>query len=159
MSVKITFDFVNGQIVVEGAEGNLLKLAEQAKSIAPNLSEIRIITQQKQSKSEIPNSVQATDTRTVSLRDFAKSLNLNNTYERIAAIAYHAIKIQGRASFSVKEMSDWFGLCGFKKPSIMSVAFSDTKRKYGYIDSKARDQWNITTSGENIIIGLLESKK
>ncbi len=161
--VKITFDFVNGQIVVEGKEGDLLKLAEQAKALAPNISEIRILTQPIQQKQITPqtsdNSSSSPEPRKVSTRDFAKSLNLNNSYERIAALAYHAIKIQGRACFSVKEMGDWFGLCGFQKPAIMSVAFSDAKRKYGYIDSKARDQWTISTGGENIIIEMLENKK
>lgn len=162
--IKITFDFVNGQIVVEGKEGDLLKLAEQAKGLAPHLSEIRILTQptqQKQIMRQAPDSSlpSSEPRRIVSIRDFAKSLNLNNTYERIAALAYHAIKIQGRACFSIKEMGDWFGLCGFKKPAVMSVAFSDAKRKYGYVDSKARDQWTISTGGENIIIEMLENKK
>ena len=161
-SIKITFDLSAGQIVVEGEEGDLMKLAEQAKSLAPSLSEIRILTQKKQAslekgESPVPASVTVA-ARQPSIRDFAKSLNLSNTYERIAALAYHAIKTQGRASFSVKEISDWFGLCGFQKPTHMPAALSDAKRKYGYVDSKGRDQWSIATGGENIIIGLLEAK-
>lgn len=162
MGIKVTFDFVNGQIVVEGEEGDLLKLAEQAKSLAPALSEIRILTQRKQAAVEVKEGLSAPPGqghRQPSIRDFAKSLNLSNAYERIAALAYHAIKKQGRATFSVKEMGDWFSLCGFQKPQQMSVALSDAKRKYGYVENKGRDQWTISTGGENIILGLLEAKE
>jgi len=32
------------------------------------------------------------------------------------------------------------------------------KEKYGYLESKGRDQWTITSSGENKIIEKLEEK-
>ncbi len=163
MSIKVTFDFANSQIVVEGEQGDLLKIAEQAKALAPTLSEIRILTQKIQSapaKGDVTlESVPGQVSRQPSIREFGRSLNLSNTYERIAALAYHANKIQGRASFSVKEVSDWFGLCGFQKPAQMPTALADAKRRYGYVENKGRDQWCITTGGENIIIGLLESQR
>lgn len=160
MSVKVTFDFVAGQIVVEGTEGDLLKLAQEAKSLAPTLSEIRVFTQKPQARAgglESPH-VPESGIRKLSIREFAKSLPLSNTYERIAAIAYHAIKTDHKPYFSVKQMDDWFGLCGFKKPKMMAVALSDAKRKYEYVENKGRDQWTITTGGENVIIDLLEKK-
>ena len=155
MAVKVTFDFKAGQILVEGAEGDLIKIAQEAKSLAPLLSEIRIITEQVHAK--VPESHDASlnsnlESNKRSMREFAKSLSLSNTYERIAALAYYAIKVENKPSFTVKEISNWFGLCGFKKPAVMPVALSDTKRKYGYIDSKGRDQWIISTSGENLIL-------
>lgn len=163
MNIKLTFDFNKGQIIVEGSEGDLLKVAQEAKTLAPLLKEIRVITQQSETQQEVKKEdradTQFSSGRKPSVRDFAKNLPLSNTYERIAAIAYHAIKIDGKASFSVKELGDWFGLCGFKKPAIMSVALSDAKRKYGYVDSKGRDQWTISTGGENVIMEMLEGNK
>ncbi len=159
MSVKITFDTKSGQIIVEGKEGDLIKVAQEAKSLAPHFSEIRIITEQVRPKSsEIlenpPNHLSALEQNKSSMRQFAKSLSLSNTYERIAAIAYYAIKTESKSYFSVREMGDWFGLCGFKKPAVMPVAMSDAKRKYGYVESKGRDQWTISTAGENRIMEL-----
>ena len=154
MAVKVTFDFKAGQILVEGAEGDLIKIAQEAKSLAPLLSEIRIITEQVNSKSlEVANTTSSdVEPNKRSMRDFAKSLSLGNTYERIAALAYYAIRVENKSSFSVRDISNWFGLCGFKKPAVMPVALSDTKRKYGYVDSKGRDQWIISTAGENLIL-------
>lgn len=159
-SVKLTFDFGSRQIIIEGKGDELIKLAQEAKSLVPHFSEIRIIDEQKSIKpQEMPSQLTTHPTleqNKGSLRQFAKSLSLSNTYERIAAIAYYAIKIEHKPSFSVKEMGDWFGLCGFQKPSLMTVALSDAKRKYGYIESKGRDQWTISTAGENKIMELKE---
>ncbi len=158
MPIKVTFDFTKQQIIVEGEEGDLIKVAQEAKTLAPLFSEIRILTEREGVKTQderpLAKAIQSMGT----LRQFAKSLPLSNTYERIAAIAYYAIKVEDRASFSVKEMSDWFGLCGFQKPAIMAVALSDAKRKYGYVDNKGRDQWTITTAGENIIMQHKENQ-
>ena len=83
---------------------------------------------------------------------------LENTYQRIAAIAYHAIKVDMKNSFSVHEMENWFSLCGFKKPGLMRIAMYDAKRKYGYVESKGKDQWTISTGGENLVMEKLESR-
>lgn len=157
-SVKLTFDFGSRQIIIEGKGDELIKLAQEAKSLAPHFSEIRIIDEQKSVKPQVVPSQITTplEQNKGSLRQFAKSLSLSNTYERIAAIAYYAIKVEGKSSFTVKEMGDWFGLCGFQKPAVMPVALSDAKRKYGYVESKGRDQWVISTAGENKIMELKE---
>ncbi len=161
MSVKITFDTKAGQIIIEGKEGDLIKVAQEARSLAPHIAEIRIINEQVPLKpSEITGNPAShsiiSDQERGSMRQFAKSLSLSNTYERIAAIAYYAIKVQNKPYFSVKEMGDWFGLCGFQKPAVMPVAMSDAKRKYGYVESRGRDQWVISTAGENRIMELKE---
>jgi hypothetical protein len=90
------------------------------------------------------------------LRQFVRALTLNNTAERVAAIAYYVNKVEGRPSFSPKEMDGWFTMCGFQKPSQMSVALFDTKRKYGYADNAGRALWKISNQGENLIIAKLE---
>jgi hypothetical protein len=78
--------------------------------------------------------------------------------ERIAAIAYYATKIEGKPSFSPKEMDGWFTMCGFQKPTQMPVALFDTKRKYGYTDNLSRGNWRISNQGENLIIRKMEEK-
>jgi len=93
------------------------------------------------------------------IREFVKALPLKNNYEKIAAIVYHAIKITNKPWVTVKEVEDWFGLCGFQKPTKMAFAMFDARRKYDYVESKGRDQWTIKTSGENLIIDLLEKMK
>jgi hypothetical protein len=157
MPIKITFDFGMKQIIIEGGEGDLIKVAQEVKSLAPQFSEIRILTEQIASNpQERQPSFSEVGPKAGSLRQFAKSLPLSNSYERIAAIAYYVIKIEKKPFFSVKEMSDWFGLCGFQKPALMPVALSDAKRKYGYVDNKGRDRWTISTAGENRIMELKE---
>lgn len=165
MAAKITFDLASGKIIVEGEGDDLMKLAQAAKSLAPHLSEIRVISKPISPVAAFSTvstgdpTVKITGSRKPSIRDFGKSLSLANTYERIAALAYHAIKIQQKQYFSVKEMDDWFGLCGFKKPTMIAVGLSDAKRRYGYVVSKGRDQWTITTGGENLIIEKLEANR
>lgn len=163
---EVVFDFKNKRIVVKGAEAGLLKLAEAAKALAPLLKEVRIISgdgddegdEQKSPKDERTGD-QVWSGRKPAIRDFARSLPLSNTYQRIAALAYHAVKLDGKTSFSVKEMENWFSLCGFKKPGIMRTAIYDASRKYGYVESKGKDQWVVSTGGENLVIEKLEAQR
>jgi hypothetical protein len=156
---RITFDVRKGLIVIEGPGDELGKLIENVRAVAPSLKEIRIVSSEAVGPSI--NSKEGADEdrpkRRSSLRDFARQFSLENTSQRIAVIAHHAIKQEGKPSFTVKEMNDWFGLCGFKKPTQMPVALSDAKRKYGYVENKGRDQWTIATGGENLVLTLVES--
>jgi hypothetical protein len=52
-------------------------------------------------------------------------------------------------------MSEWFGHCGFTKPSQMSVVVFDAKRRHGFIDSAGHGQYKLTTNGDNLVIGKL----
>jgi len=90
------------------------------------------------------------------MRQFARSLTLSNSAERIAAIGYYVNKIQGKTSFSPKEVDGWFTMCGFQKPAQMSVTLYDAKRKYGYVDNIGRGMWRISNQGENLIIAKIE---
>lgn len=158
MSIKVTFDLAKRQIVVEGSEGDLIKIAQEAKMFAPSFSELRILTDHDASKN-----AERLHARTIdiagSLKQFAKSLLLSTAYERIAAIAYYVNKIEDRSTFSVKEMTEWFGVCGFKKPALMPVAMSDAKRKYGLVDNKGRDKWAVTAKGEDLIARLTKESR
>ncbi|MBI4598127.1 MAG: hypothetical protein HY737_07005 [Candidatus Omnitrophica bacterium] len=153
---KITFDLRDGQIVIEGAEKELIEILQVAKTVAPHFKDVNIHGEV--ASTEEARGITSPSGRKTTVREFAKELPVSTFYERIAAIAYHAIKHERRASFSPKEMEDWFGLCGFKKPSNMRVAFNDAKRKYGYIERKGHGQWTISTGGENIILEMLERK-
>ncbi|MBI3021034.1 MAG: hypothetical protein HYY59_03420 [Candidatus Omnitrophica bacterium] len=160
---EVEFDFRRGRIVVRGQESGLLKLAQAAKELAPHLKEIRIIGG---AASESDDEARAGERgqgehplvsgRKPAIREFAKSLPLANTYERIAALIYHAIKIEKKNAVSIKELEDWFSLCGFKKPRLMRIAVYDAKRKYGYVESRGKDQWTISTGGENVLMEKLE---
>lgn len=157
---KITFDLRAGKISIEGAESELLTILQEAKTLAPKFKNIVISSSGQGSSEGLPEDAQQLPaTRKPAMRDFGRSLSLGNTYERIAALAYHAIKVESRMSFSPKEMDDWFGLCGFKKPGNMRVALADAKSKYGYVSSKGYAQWTIATGGENLIMEKLEAKE
>jgi hypothetical protein len=166
--MKVIFDLAAGRLAIEGDGPELLKVLQVARDLAPNVSQIQIITtganlqlpdqatstqpsansrnEQKQGQSTVP----------ATLRQFARSLAVSNASERIAAIAYYANKIEGRQSFSPKEIDGWFTMCGFQKPSQMGVALFDAKRKYGYLDNFGRGMWRISTQGENLILGKLD---
>jgi hypothetical protein len=92
------------------------------------------------------------------MRQFARSLSLGNSAEKIAALAYYANKIEGKPSFSPKDMDGWFTMCGFQKPSQMPVAMFDSKRKYGLTDNVSRGNWRISNQGENLIIRKIEER-
>jgi hypothetical protein len=160
--MKVVFDVTAGRLAIEGDGPELLKVLDAARSLAPNVSQIQIITSRESEGAESspesrqslssPNSARSAQT----LRQFARALALNNTAERIAAIAYYVNKVEGRPGFSPKEMDGWFTMCGFQKPSQMPIALFDTKRKYGYAESVSRGTWRISNQGENLIIAKRE---
>lgn len=163
---RVTFDLRRGTILVEGPADDLTKLFDAVRAAAPALKQISIVTNDAITPPDVPphdrvdqpqNQSPNQNHRPPAMREFARRFPFENTYQRIAVLAYYAAKYDRKASFSVKEMNDWFGLCGFKKPTQMPVALSDAKRKYGYVESKGRDQWTITTGGENLVLELTEA--
>lgn len=162
MGIKVTFDPRTGRISVEGESKDLIAVLEAAKGVAPHFKHMSIGPASAAGEVEEPTNSGlgggGSTSRKPAMRDFGRSLVLNNTYERIAALAYYAIKTEGRTSFSPKEMDDWFGLCGFKKPGNMRVALADAKAKYGYVTSKGYAQWTIATGGENLVMEKNEEK-
>ena len=164
---RVTFDLRRGTILVEGPADDLTKLFDAVRAAAPTLKQISIVTNDAVAPVALPaadaptqeriENVPTQAHRTPAMRDFARRFPFENTSQRIAVLAYYAAKYDRKPSFSVKEMNDWFGLCGFKKPTQMPVALSDAKRKYGYVESKGRDQWVITTGGENLVLELTEA--
>ncbi len=159
----MTFDFRRGTILVEGPTDDLTKLFEAVRVAAPALKHINIVTNDgaiaaspvHERSEQLP--IVNGNHRPPAMRDFARGFTYENTYQRIAVLAFHSAKYDQKPSFTVKDMNDWFGLCGFKKPSQMPVALSDARRKYGYVESKGRDQWTIATGGENLVLELTEA--
>jgi hypothetical protein len=165
--MKVVFDVSGGKLAIEGDGPDLLKVLEAARDLVPAVSQIQIITRKDPSPPG-PASVSERGENGVqpergtpaapsgTLRQFVRSLSLDNISERIAAIAYYVNKIEGRPSFSPKEMDGWFTMCGFQKPAQMSLALFDCKRKYGYSESASRGVWRISNQGENLIIRKTE---
>lgn len=162
--MKVVFDISAGRLAIEGDGPDLLMVLDAARQLAPNISQIQIVTcgapedqtsvgSPPMSKTERPAPPGAANS---TLRQFARSLSLENAAERIAAIAYYMNKIEGRPSFSPKELDGWFTMCGFQKPSQMPVALFDAKRKYGYTENIGRGMWKISNQGENLIIRKTE---
>jgi hypothetical protein len=162
--MKVIFDLSGGKLAIEGDGPELLSVLAAAKELSPNISQIQIITSTAKPSLETQSEMGRKnpplpmgDSQSVgTLRQFARSLALENASERIAAVAYYINKIEGRPSFSPKEMDGWFTMCGFQKPAQMPLALFDAKRKYGYTDSAARGSWRISNQGENLIIRKLE---
>ncbi len=151
---KVIFDLRRGVISVEGNTADLGKLFEAVRAAAPSFKEIRIVSGEGSNRAAQSST---SGERPSSMHDFARRFSFNNTYERIAALAYYALKYQAKAQFSAKDMINWFTLCGFKQPSQMPVALSDAKRKYEYIENKGRGQWVLAVDGENLVREMAEA--
>jgi hypothetical protein len=164
MPIKIIYELQTNKLVIEGEEGDLVGLLKMVQELIPSIGTVSIVRpsliQSGLASLAIPQVIGAemsAPVRDLGVREFARRFQVDTAFDRIAVIAYYANKIKLSPTFTVKEMNDWFGLCGFAKPKNMAVAFSDTKRKKEFIDSKGRDQWCITTIGENFVMDLLES--
>lgn len=168
--MKVVIDVSGGRLAIEGDGPELIKVLQVARELAPDVTQIQIITSGRdhgetaqadpQGSRGIQNggspdqSTKLTPPGT--MRQFARSLSLSNSAERIAALGYYANKIEGKPSFAPKEIDGWFTMCGFQKPAQMPVAIYDAKRKYGYVENIGRGMWRISNQGENLIIGKIE---
>ena len=161
--MKVLFDIPLGRIAIEGDGPELVKILEAARELAPHVSQIQITRgdtdafKSADEATQTPRSAGASATLQT-MRQFARSLSIDNAAERIAALAYYANKIEKKPSFTPREMDGWFTQCGFQKPSQMSVALYDTKRKYGYTENSERGSWKISNQGENLIIRKIEDR-
>src|SRR5262245_58603229 len=151
---RVTFDLRRGMIVVEGPTDDLTKLFEAVRAAAPALKQINIVANDAIATPALttPDRVEqlgsSQNHRAPAMRDFARRFTFENAAQRIAVLAHYAAKYDHKPSFTVRYMSDWFSLCGFKPPTQMPFALSDARRKYGYVENKGRDQWTISTVGE-----------
>ena len=166
--MKVIFDITASKLSIEGDGPDLISVLTAARELAPLVSQIQIITSKSNPQSDLDSlkSDNSSEVRSapvsngaMTLRQFVRSLTLDNISERIAAISYYVNKIEGRPSFSPKEMDGWFTMCGLQKPSQMPLALFDAKRKYGFSESAARGSWRISNQGENLIIRKQEESR
>jgi hypothetical protein len=163
MAMKVTFDFDKRQILIDGDAKQMVDVLVAAQTLAPMLTHIQINAgasppQNRETKIEVGTAVEQSQAQQVSgrtMKQFSRQLQLENAYERVAAIAYYAKLYENRQAFSPKEMSDWFGHCGFAKPTQMGVVLFDAKRRHNYVESAGHGQYKLTTNGDNLVIGKL----
>jgi hypothetical protein len=160
--MKVLFDMAQNQISLEGDGPDLMTVLQLVRDIAPKVSEIRIVTSAISGRITMPDSNQqerpAGQRGIPSMKEFARAIDPRTITEKIVSIAEYVKRHDGRSSFSAREMSDWFTICGFEKPSQMPVALFDGKRKYGYLDKAGHGQWRLSTAGENFVTRKLETK-
>jgi hypothetical protein len=161
--VKVFFDLSAGLIRIEGEGDDLVKVFQAARELAPSMDihitgTAGIAGEKRPSQPPVQQSPQnGNGPSGLTLKQFIKSLHLQNTAERIAAIAYHEKHHENRESFSPKEMGSWFTIAGLQKPNQMAVAVFDAKKRYGYLDSAGHGKWKLTPNGENLVVGKQNS--
>ncbi|MBI2823191.1 MAG: hypothetical protein HYX69_00715 [Planctomycetia bacterium] len=166
--MKLVLDFAAARIGIEGDGEELLTVLQLARQIAPSLAQIEINTvgrgttephktPQKQGNSssigQNGTGQSAANASGQTVRQFVRGMKFDNTAERIAAVAYYKKTYEGADSFSPKEMANWFSVCGFQKPTQMSVAIFTAGKKYDYVRNLGHAKWALTTNGENLVIG------
>jgi hypothetical protein len=167
--MKVVFDMVAKQITIEGAGADLLAVLEKVRDIAPQVSEIKILTGPSgpQNNGGSVGGVAGTDVggngagtvggkSVPTIKEFGKSVAPSTAAERIATIATYVKRYEKKETFSPKDMNDWFTHCSFTKPSQMGVALQDTKSNTGYIENTGYGKWKLTVAGENFVTRKLE---
>ena len=120
--MKVQFDFSSGRIAMEGDGPEPLKILQAARELAPHVTQIQITSTAPETPpptSEVPQRWSSSPSMgdgpgSMTMRQFARSLTLDNASERIAALAYYANKIDGKPSFSPKDMDGWLRCAVFK---------------------------------------------
>jgi len=160
--MKITLDFGRKVVTLEGTKDETAALLNKVQELAPDMTEVRLILDGAGGQGEPPPPPAGGGLQprpaTTTLRDFAKKLAPDPQVERIAVIGYYVTKYQNKDSFSPAEVADWMALCGWPKPDVPARALFDAKSRRGYVESKGRGKWAITTEAENFVLSLLESK-
>ena len=163
--MKVLFDLHTKSVSIEGDGPEVVQLLELVRDIAPKLPQITINTSptngEQPKREEIKPAINNGDGGNggETLRQFCRKLSLASNSERIAAIGYFKKHHEQVASFTPKEIGQWFTICGFQKPSQMSVAVFDARKRRGYVDTAGQGSWKLTTEGENLVIGKLNNEE
>src|SRR5947208_5654310 len=139
--MQIRFDFPNQQITIDGQELELIELLKLVREIAPKIPTINIVSQTNESAPKFPPTPSVNGNGHSTMRQFVRSLQLDNMAERIAAIAYYHKTFGSKPNLTPKELADLFTQCGFQKPQQMAVSVFDAKRKYGFMESAGHGMW------------------
>jgi hypothetical protein len=97
------------------------------------------------------------DGNRTSVRDFARRFVNRKLYERIAILFYYAHRTENRSTLTSRDVSDWFGLCGFKVPARMDKALDNMMRQRHIVERTGPGQWALTATGESVALDLLET--
>jgi hypothetical protein len=145
----VTFDLQRGRIFV-GDEEQLAKLfnllptsADEGKSPASS---------GQGALSSDGSTLGSPNGHRTSVRNFARGFANRKLYERVAILFHYAREIEGRFTLTSRELTDWFGLCGFKAPARMDKALDNLKR----VERTGPGQWALTAAGESVALDLLE---
>lgn len=169
--MQVVFDFANKKVVVDGDGPDLVNIFSLIKEIAPKLPSITFTSTGSVDSSSGGNGGGGNGSgggegggnsqtgHNQTMRQFVRSLSLGSLSEKITAIAYYQSKVLSRPTFSPKDMADWFTQCGLEKPTQMSVAVFDTKKRNGFIENAGHGSWKVSTQGENFIIRKTEESK
>ena len=91
-----------------------------------------------------------------SVRNLARGFANRKLYEKVAILFHYAREIEGRFTLTSRDLSDWFGLCGFKVPARMDKALDNLKRQHHIVERTGQGEWELTAAGENVALDLLE---
>jgi hypothetical protein len=94
--------------------------------------------------------------RRTSVRNLARGFANRKLYEKVAILFHYAREIEGRSTLTSRDLSDWFGLCGFKVPARMDKALDNLKRQRHIVERTGQAEWKLTAAGENVALDLLE---
>ena len=119
-------------------------------------SRTRLPSQSEQGGDVSTNAASPNGNRT-SVRDFARRFVNRKLYERIAILFYYAHRTENRSTLTSRDLSDWFGLCGFKIPVRMDKALDNMMRQRHIVERTGPGQWALTATGESVALDLLET--
>lgn len=149
----VTFDLQQGRIFV-GEEEQLAKLfkllpteADEGKPAAS--------TGQGPLSSE-GSSLNSSNGHRTSVRNFARGFANRKLYERVALLFHYARENEGRSTLTSTDLRDWFGLCGFEVPVRMDKTLDNLKRQRHIVERTGPHEWELTATGENIALDILE---
>ncbi len=159
--MKITFDLNTRTIEISGDGDKLVKVLEAVREIAPTFEKITFLTDSTENRGSgngnNHGASSGSDNSVGTLKRFCRSLSLSSNSEKIAAIAHYKKQHEQVDQFSPKEMGEWFTQCGFSKPSHMSVACFDAKKRNGYVEPVGGGKWRLTTNGLNLVVSKLNN--
>ena len=149
----VTFDLQRGRIFV-GEEEQLAKLfkllptqADEGKSVASS---------GQGALSSEGSSLNSPNGHRTSVRNFARGFGNRKLYELVALLFHYAREIEGRSTLTSRDLSEWFGLCGFEVPVRMDKTLDNLKRQRHIVERTGPHEWALTPTGENIALDLLE---
>ena len=149
----ITFDLQRGRIFVGEEEqlARLLKLFRtQSDEGGSAVSSAQGALSSERTSLNSPNGPRT------SVRNFARGFANRKLYERVALLFHYAREIEGRSTLTSRDLSDWFGLCGFEVPVRMDKTLDNLKRQRHIVERTGPHEWALTATGENIALDLLE---